>query len=185
MFCPICSQEQTSDETRFCSRCGFLLTGISQLIASGGSLPQLHASSGAGAMSPRIKGIRQGALLFFLGLVIVPIASIITMAVDGEPFVAAAVFFLTIVGGILRMLYARLFESKQPGLAEESVIPEALKRVLPSKNQSHAVLPPAQSVPASSFVPPISVNRRETNDLASPPPPSVTEPTTNLLQKEI
>ncbi len=31
MFCPQCSQEQISEDTRFCSRCGFLMTGVSQL----------------------------------------------------------------------------------------------------------------------------------------------------------
>jgi hypothetical protein len=182
MFCPICNQEQTSDETRFCSRCGFLLTGISQVIANGGILPHVPASDGdRNAISPRRKGIKQGTLLFFLGLIMVPIASIITIAVGEDPFVAAAIFFLTVVGGILRMLYAFLFESNQPGVSEESVLPEVLKKALPKKNQPHA-LSPQQSVPASSYVPPPMANWRDTNDLAAPP--SVTDSTTRLLEKD-
>jgi hypothetical protein len=45
-------------------------------------------------------------------------------------------------------------------------------------------LPPQQSVPASSYVPPPPApgNWHTTNDLVAPP--SVTEPTTKLLQKD-
>ena len=33
MFCPKCSQEQISDETRFCSRGGFQLNVVKALLA--------------------------------------------------------------------------------------------------------------------------------------------------------
>ncbi|MEJ7699628.1 MAG: hypothetical protein WKF71_08300 [Pyrinomonadaceae bacterium] len=41
MFCPRCSQEQVSSETKFCSRCGFPLGLVSEILAHGGFLPQL------------------------------------------------------------------------------------------------------------------------------------------------
>ncbi len=36
MYCPQCSQPQLSEEMRFCSRCGFSLSGVKELVAAGG-----------------------------------------------------------------------------------------------------------------------------------------------------
>lgn len=181
MFCPVCSQEQASDESRFCSRCGFLLTGISQLIANGGVLPQLQTVIDEAAVSPRKKGIKQGAQLFFLSFIVIPLLAIISIALEIEPFLVAAAFILLTVGGILRMLYARLFESNQPNVTEESVLPEFIQKVIPGRKQSRS-LPAQQNISVSSYVPPAATNWRDTNDLTVPP--SVTEPTTRLLQKD-
>src|SRR5688500_5525099 len=41
MHCPRCGQQQVSSETKFCSRCGFQLAIVSELILHGGTLPQL------------------------------------------------------------------------------------------------------------------------------------------------
>lgn len=35
MYCPQCSQQQATGEMRFCSRCGFPLKIVSQLVANG------------------------------------------------------------------------------------------------------------------------------------------------------
>lgn len=181
MFCPVCSQEQVSEETRFCSRCGFLLTGISQVISSGGALPQYLAENDPNAISPRKKGVKQGALLLFLSLIVVPLLAIFSIAVNVEPFAVAAAAVLLGGGGILRVIYALLFESGQPTLKDEGVLPEMIQKVLPGKKQTSA-LPPSQAVPASTYVPPTNANWRDTNDLVAPP--SITDPTTKLLQKD-
>lgn len=180
MFCPVCSQEQVSDETRFCSRCGFLLTGISQVIASGGVLPQSADSGNAAAISPRKKGVRQGALLLFASFIIVPLLAIITLAVRAEPFVVAAAAILFGGGGILRIIYALLFEAGQPVSSEKSRLPEVLQNILPGRKKKPALSP--QNIPVSSYIPPAAGEWRQTNDLAAPP--SVTDPTTKLLQKD-
>ncbi len=39
MFCPRCSQEQVSEETKFCSRCGFSLSLVAEVLTNGGFLP--------------------------------------------------------------------------------------------------------------------------------------------------
>lgn len=181
MFCPVCSQEQISEETRFCSRCGFLLTGVSQLIASGGAILPGQTRNDPNAISPRKKGVKQGALLLFLSFIIVPLLALITLFVEAEPFAVAAAAVLLGGGGLLRIIYSLMFESGQPFLKDEGVLPDVIQKVLPSKKKSPE-LPPQQSVPASSYVPPTVGNWRETNDLAAPP--SVTEPTTKLLQKD-
>jgi hypothetical protein len=182
MFCPVCNQKQISEETRFCSRCGFLLTGVSQLIANGGVLPQMVTGNDPNAISPRKKGVKRGALLLFMSFILVPLLAIITIAVGAEPFVVAAAAVLFGGGGLLRIIYALLFESKYPTASDEGVLPESFKKILPSKKQPNA-LPPQQSVPVSSYVPPNVGNWRDTNDLAAAPP-SVTDPTTKLLQKD-
>ena len=41
MHCPSCGQQQVSLETKFCSRCGFPLGVVSEVLAHGGFLPQL------------------------------------------------------------------------------------------------------------------------------------------------
>ena len=181
MFCPVCSQEQVSEETRFCSRCGFLLTGISQVIAQGGVLPHASSPENPAAVSPRKRGVKQGALLLFLSFILVPLLAIITIAARAEPVVVAAAAILFGGGGLLRIIYALLFEAGQPVQSDKSKLPEVLQNILPQKKKTPA-LSPAQSIPVSDYVPPAAGNWRQTNDLAAPP--SVTEPTTKLLQKD-
>ena len=41
MFCPRCGQQQMSGDLRFCSRCGLPLGIVSEVLANGGTLPQL------------------------------------------------------------------------------------------------------------------------------------------------
>ena len=74
MHCPKCGQQQLSEDTRFCSRCGFLLTGIVEVIANGGVL---LANSRVGAKSistPRKTGLKQGLFIFLLSFLLVPLA---------------------------------------------------------------------------------------------------------------
>src|SRR5690348_8255702 len=41
MHCPNCGQQQVSPDIKFCSRCGFPMGLVSELLAHGGFLPQL------------------------------------------------------------------------------------------------------------------------------------------------
>ena len=43
MHCPSCGQQQVSNDTKFCSRCGMPLGLVSELLVHGGFLPQLAA----------------------------------------------------------------------------------------------------------------------------------------------
>lgn len=181
MYCPNCSQEQISKETRFCSRCGFLMTGVVKLLENQGSFEELETRSNK-SDTPRKRGLKKGLFIFLLTFLIVPIISIITVAVRAEPFVVVIVSILFGVGGLLRMAYALLFESNEGANSEsgENLLEKAQNLIGKKKNEQY--LPPAQSIPAESFVPPMQGNWRDTNDLAQP---SVTEETTKLLQKDI
>jgi hypothetical protein len=184
MFCPTCGQRQISEETRFCSRCGFLLTGVGELIKNGGALPQfLQLGGGAKPMTPRRKGLRQGAMLFMSGILIVPLLAIILVGVlNFEGFAVGIAALLTFLGGILRMIFALMFESNQPyGTTLEEDVLNTAQNFL-NKNKSAAALPPQQSIPTSTYVPPAAGNWRDTNDLNAAS--SVTENTTKFLDEK-
>lgn len=188
MFCPHCGQKQISNEVRFCSSCGFPLNVVSDLLLTGGRLAyQQQPAPGVRQLSPRQKGIRQGAMMMLSTLVVVPIVIFLGVAMlnlDGVLIPLAG--SLCVMGGLLRMLYAVFFESEfQPGLAAQPspaayapppAPPNYLGTPLPQHN---AALPPPRSapVPAQSFRPP----RYDTGEL--PPPSSVTDHTTRLLEK--
>ena len=63
---------------RFCSRCGFPLTIVSQLVANGGALAGFDAE-GKRRLTPRQKGIRWGALLMIISGVLLPIVALMTV----------------------------------------------------------------------------------------------------------
>ena len=182
MHCPKCGQQQISEQTRFCSRCGFLLTGIAEVVANEGIVPVQSPSSFA-TDSPRRKGVMQGAFIFLLSFLLVPLVAIICMALQIGPEPVAVVAVLLTVGGLLRVAYALMFESGATGrnTLEHNVM-AASQNIFPGKKEA-GELPPAQSIPTSVYAPPPGTGRwRETNELE--PPGSVTDNTTKLLHHE-
>src|SRR5436309_2113020 len=115
MFCPRCGQQQATDSMRFCSRFGFSMEGVMNLLAHGGMLPVYQEPSGEKQISPRRRGVKQGALLMLLGALIVPIFGVMSGFAPGRlenvfAFFAAMSAIVCFVGGPLRMLYAAIFE---------------------------------------------------------------------------
>src|SRR5436309_188212 len=78
MFCPKCGQQQ-ADDVRFCSRCGFPLAGVNELIARGGQLPvwPVAESSVAQGESPKRKGLRQGGGMMLIATFLIPMLAIL------------------------------------------------------------------------------------------------------------
>ena len=176
MHCPKCGQQQISEETRFCSRCGLLLTAIADLVAADGIVPTRKNSLIGTAGSPRRRGIMQGAFLFLLTFLVVPILVMISIALNIEPFLPVIGMFLFGVGGLLRATYALMF---QEGTANDFA---GVPGSLPSGVDDRNALPPSYSTPASTFASPAG-SWRDTNDLQREPA-SVTDNTTKLLQKD-
>jgi hypothetical protein len=174
MHCPKCGQQQISEETRFCSKCGFLLTGIATVVATGGLIPEQRSGIAGSSSSPRRRGIMQGLFIFLLSFLIVPITAMISIALNIEPFLVAIAAVLFGVGGLLRNVYAFMFES---GAARPT-----FNENLISEMRSSPALPPSQSIPASAYTSPTGA-WRDTNDLQRQPG-SVTDSTTKLLQKD-
>jgi hypothetical protein len=106
MYCPQCSQEQLSEEMRFCSRCGFPLAIVSQLVRNGGALAGFDAEA-KGQLSPRQKGMRWGVILMFIGVLLVPVTALMS-AVDEDFLVLFIPAFLIFVIGLVRLVHAYL-----------------------------------------------------------------------------
>jgi len=172
MHCPKCGQQQISDETRFCSKCGFLLSGVAEVVANQGLVPAQDTGLTGKADSPRRRGIKQGVFLFLLVFLLAPLTGFISMALNIEPTLVGIAVVLCVVGGLLRTIYALMFESGATGASLPAALPA---------NQNRSELPPAQSIPASAYTSPGAW--RDTNDLQHQPG-SVTDSTTKLLQKD-
>ena len=180
MHCPKCGQQQISDEIRYCSRCGFLLTGIAAVVQNDGQVPGMTTS--AAELSPRRRGIKQGVFIFLLSFLLVPLFGIISVVVNARPALAGLAAVLCVMGGLLRIVYAFMFESNNPGEAtlEENVL--ASSRTYLKKRKSNQQLPAGDPTPATVYASPAGGSWRDTNELAVPP--SVTDTTTKLLKKE-
>lgn len=182
MHCPQCGQQQVSGELRFCSRCGFPLAGVNELLSTGGSLPIVEAATGKKRHSPRYDGVRHGVIMFFLGAVIVPLLGILNSFQPSDATfldllvpITAVLFF---VGGFVRILYALIFEEGTPTAHVQNTslpyVPPVASSQLGAGARGNA-LPPAQSIPVSSW-------RQPHNTAEIVRPPSVTENTTRLLK---
>ena len=179
MHCPTCGQQQVSDQTRFCSRCGFPLAGVAEIVANHGLVPARKTGLIGTLDSPRRRGVKQGVFVFLLTFLIVPILALLSLALNVEPFMPAIGAFLFGIGGILRIIYALLFDS---ATANRVDIPATL--VSPVGAENRGALPSSYSVPASAYTTPAAGSWRDTNDLQHQQPGSVTDSTTKLLQKE-
>lgn len=177
MFCPQCGQQQASGVIRFCSRCGFPLDGVIQLLGTGGMLPVYRSPEEPVPISPRRKGVKQGGMLLLSGAVVVPLLGV--MANFGNStfleILTAFAAIICFIGGPLRMLYAAVFEEPAPRPMLSYAPPMAKPQFGPPVH--HQALPPPVARPTSGWR-----HRPNTAELAGPP--SVTENTTRLLEKE-
>ncbi|MBD0325744.1 MAG: hypothetical protein ICV68_04900 [Pyrinomonadaceae bacterium] len=181
MYCPQCGQQQVSGEVRFCSRCGFPLGGVIELLANGGNLPTRELATESRKRSPRYEGVRQGVIMFFIGAVLVPLLGILnSYQTNGSTLleilvpISAVLFF---VGGFMRILYAAIFEEGAPtAYTQPASMPYTPPPTPPQLNVGvrASALPPAQSIPVSAW-------RQRPNTAEIIQPPSVTENTTRLL----
>jgi len=177
MFCPQCGQQQVTGVIRFCSRCGFPLDGVIQLLGAGGMLPVYRSPDEPVPISARRKGVKQGGLLLLSGAVIVPLLGVMA-SFSNSSFLEVLTAFAAIIcfiGGPLRMLYAAVFEEGAPSPVMRYAPPPQKPQFGPPAPQ-HALPMPPTRVPGS-WRP-----RPNTAELATPP--SVTENTTRLLEKE-
>ncbi|MCW5958679.1 MAG: hypothetical protein KIS76_00865 [Pyrinomonadaceae bacterium] len=131
--------------TRFCSACGLLLTEVSQLIANGGVRGQELGYVPPKTISIRKQGVKQGAKMFIAGLVLVPLFGILSEIFSVPPVLAGLTALITFWGGILRIVYALIFEGQESELLEKKLL-----RFFRKKDPVEA-LPPAFSEPSQFF----------------------------------
>lgn len=179
MYCPRCGQEQVSAELRFCSRCGLPLNLVAEVVAHNGTLPQLDEIYKSKGLLTRSNGLKFGLVWFLLfTFLLTPLIAV----ADGEEIVAITAI-LGFVGGILIMLFSFLFLKKEPKSTSTAELNQGLRESASYLRGSagKGSLPPQQSQPASSYMPPAGSWQSDTNDLQ---PTSVTEETTKLLKEE-
>lgn len=180
MYCPHCGQQQVSGSVRFCSRCGFPMDGVIQLLGTGGMLPVYQpAHDEPVQISPRRKGVKQGGLLLLSGALIVPILGLFASFSNAAfpQLLAALAAIICFIGGPLRMLYAALFEEGAPQRMMYGPAPMPMHQQQFGPPRQNAALPPPPLVRS-----PANWRRPNTAELVNQP--SVTENTTRLLDKE-
>jgi hypothetical protein len=156
------------------------MEAVAHLLGSGGMLPDYSQSDGPGERSAKFKGVRQGMMLFMIGVLLVPIMGVFSAFTGGglsEGFAMLAALFalLCFAGGLVRMLFAALFEegAGARGLPRAPYVPASNAMPAPSRMN---VLPPAAANPVGGW------RRPNTAELMDRP--SVTENTTRLLGRD-
>ena len=182
MHCPHCGQQQISDQTKFCSRCGFQLGLVSELLQNGGFLPQLaELQKSKGKFFSRKTGLIFSALWFIFFVMMMP--SFFGIAGEEEAAGVSAVFgvFSTLMFLIITFAVSKK-SPKAYDLTTHHMPPPPQASGLYG-NQQMGALPPQQSQPASTYTAPAGNWRApDTDDLVRPG--SVTDSTTKLLKKD-
>ncbi len=186
MYCPRCGQERVSEELRFCSRCGLPLNLVTEIVNSGGTLPQLAELSENKTWLTRNFGLKIGfSWLLVFSLFFVPLAAIFVQRGPGNDLIPL-LFLVGFIGGILIAIFSLLFLKNKPknDLSANLNQNETAQNLNLSAINKKNALPPQQSIPASDFIAPTNNvwKTHETGDLVQPP--SVIEETTKLLEKD-
>lgn len=167
-------------ETNFCSRCGFQLALVAELLANGGFLPRLETiEKKEQTIFTRKNGLVFSLFWFLLFVfLLTPLSAIANL---GE--LPAVTAILGVIGGLLLLIASLLLlksPSKSPSyLPQQAGGPRSLHRTPPRGELHTTWSPTAQdlvSPPATGFKAP------DTGELVHPG--SVTEATTKLLKKE-
>ncbi|MEP6945780.1 MAG: hypothetical protein ABJA02_07680 [Acidobacteriota bacterium] len=181
MHCPSCGQQQVSNETKFCSRCGLPLGLVSEVLAHGGFLPQLaELNKKKKPLLTRRNGLAFSLIwcLFFL-FIMTPLWGILDI-----DKLSGASAIIGIFGGLIMLVSTLIFLKKDFVRFDYDQQPQMYQ---PAQNKydlrgqaSQSALPPQQTMPAGFYTAPQNGSWRETNDLQ----PSVTESTTRLLNED-
>ena len=186
MFCPRCGQQQASGDLRFCSRCGLPMGVVSEVLANGGTLPQLFELNNKKSLWTKANGAKFSLVWFlFLCVLVTPILGIL-----GGDEIVGLTAVLGFVGGLFILIFSALF---LPGASkfktndfyagQENLSPaQFMGNQNLTGNQQQNALPPPQTQNAQDYVSPVSGWKApDTGELVRP---SVTEGTTKLLKKE-
>lgn len=181
MFCPRCGQEKISDELRFCSRCGLPLNLVTEIVRYEGILPQLAQIQQRSVGLTRDFGMKFGLGWFLLlTFLVTPLIAVLENFDDLVPVTA----ILGFIGGILIVIFSALFLKHESKYRTNNLYVENEVQNLSGNQLKQDALPSRQTIPADEYASPGNSRRApDTGDLAKPP--SVTEGTTKLLDKNL
>jgi hypothetical protein len=173
MYCPKCGQ-QVAESMRFCSRCGLPISEVADWLAGavgeGASALAPRDEAQESVLSPRRKGMRRGAKIMFWGGILLPLFFVFSLIADSpEPLFVPLIILLI---GLAWLLYSRLFgEEVQPN------------RIQPPQDVRLGATP-ISALPPASDAGVVGSARREARTAEIAQPPSVTDHTTKLLDRE-
>jgi hypothetical protein len=183
MYCPKCSQEQISDEVRFCPRCGFQLDALKLMLAENqNGLAISEAERETQLLSTRKRDVLIGATIMLVAAISIVLLMISSVA--GTPWQAVIIPLLLVWIGIVSVILlsghaareiTSLF-SKDDSASPSQIVSKLIGRLNPTA--SHQALPPVQSEPISDF------GSWRVNAAGLVQPTSITEHTTNSLNKK-
>jgi hypothetical protein len=170
MHCPNCGQQQASDAVKFCSRCGFDIALVPELLSNAGKLASRGVAGGA-FLTRRVISFLSVSLIMlaiFAGVII----NVVWHRSDLAPIVAVGGFITGAIGLMAANFLLPSDLGRRSGIArKDNVSPDSWR----------GELPPSHSIPAEDYMRPSVWNAPTTNDLA---PVGVTDETTKLLEKE-
>lgn len=182
MYCPRCGQQQATDDMKYCSRCGMPLGLIPEIILNNGTLPRLeYLMSQKPTLFARIFTKRNGVVFSSLWALTFLFLTILAGIADGDEAIAFFAVFGFISTIMLLIISLAFFRSSKIDKNLNELKP-INRNEIPSGDLSQTALPPSQAQPASFYAPPTGSWRAETGEVKRPP--SVTDPTTKLLQKD-
>ena len=150
MFCPKCACEIKSDETVFCSKCGFTIKSVRNIVENDGEP--------GNEISQFQKGLRLGIKLLLLALILLPVFQILgglftpdDKFVESSPssswfdFLGNAILFALTLAGLARIFYAFVFERS----AKTNYSTGKKTREIAGDEKN--ALPSADGIPVSDF----------------------------------
>ncbi|MGD9561017.1 MAG: hypothetical protein AB7F88_02210 [Pyrinomonadaceae bacterium] len=179
MHCPRCGQQQVSSETKFCSKCGFQLDLVAEVLEHGGTLPQLASAGQKRTIFNKKNGVGFGLLWLVMFLFFAVIWEILDADPMPEICVATGFFgsFAILVGSLIMLPSSR---GSIRGKISGAIRPRPA--TLPGTPGAEA-LPPPQQEPVGFYTAPQGAWRTpETGELAERG--SVIENTTKLLKHD-
>lgn len=181
MYCPKCSQIQTEDGLRFCSRCGFQLGVVRELLAEPGGAPVMPAES---QTPPKFLSRRKQDLL--VGATLMSAAATMVVWLSWVAPKATIIFPLWMIWlgfsiFVLSFEYlvrvARRFFSDD-GHVSDPAAQLRTPRFVNKPGSATSELPPMQNRPLAA----LGFERVNTGEIVQPL--SVTDHTTKLLNKK-
>jgi hypothetical protein len=178
MYCPKCSQPQVSEEVRFCSRCGFSLSAVRELVAAGGStLVERGVEAQPGQLSHGQRGVRKGARMMLASVVLALFIALLS-SMDDVFAVFLLLPFLCFVVGFGRVLDGVFLADRRERRAKKAITqPPGIPLTTAQINGD--ARRPELSAPWAAPVGSFTAQQGETAKMAQPP--SVAEGTTRLL----
>jgi hypothetical protein len=180
MYCPKCSQEQISEEMRFCSRCGFSLLAVRDLVAGGDPLVKRDGETPPAQLSCGQKGVRRAAWMLLSSLVVALFIGFLT-AIDDDFAVFLLLPFLVFIIGLVLLFYGVFMADKRAARKKAAALQAYVAPSMPGQLGAASRAPelyPQRMAPIESF----TGKRAQTAEMVRPP--SVTENTTRLLDED-